>query len=73
MPHDLQADHEIEANHLSTHFYETYESLGGIYGLCILTLGIFLFYLYVEYTVTSGRKKREDKKKIKKQSEQKLN
>ena len=69
MPHDLKADHEIEALHFTTQFYETIDSIGGIYGICALTFGVFLFYLYVDYTITNGRKKREEKKKVKKQSE----
>jgi hypothetical protein len=72
MPHDLKADHEIEELYFATHFYETIDSIGGIYGICLITFGIFLFYLYVEYTITSGRKKREQKKKERKESEQKL-
>ena len=69
MPHDLKADHEIEELYFTTHFYETIDSIGGIYGICLITFGIFLFYLYVEYTITNGRKKREEKKKLKKQTE----
>ncbi len=71
MPHELKADNEIDALHLSTHFYETIDSIGGIYGIGVLVFGIFLFYMYVEYTITNGRKKREEKKKLRKQSEQK--
>ena len=69
MPHDLKADHEIEELHFITHFYDTIDSIGGIYGICLITLGIFIFYLYVEYTITNGRKKREESKKLKKQAE----
>ena len=46
MPHDLKADHEIEELYFTTHFYETIDSIGGIYGICLITFGIFLFYLY---------------------------
>lgn len=72
MPHNLQADHEIESTHFSSHLYDTIESIGGVYGICILIIGIVLFYLYVEYTISNGRKKREESKKVKKQAEQKL-
>ena len=72
MPHDLQADHEIESTHLSSHLYDTIDSIGGVYGIGILTIGIVLFYLYVEYTISNGRKKREDRKKRTKLAEQKL-
>ena len=46
------------------HFVSTCESLGGWKGLLALFVIIALFYFAVWYTVTSGRKKRELKKRL---------
>lgn len=45
------------------HFWDTIDSLGGPTGLFLITLGILIFYLIVEYTIQRSRQKREAKKK----------
>jgi hypothetical protein len=45
------------------HFWDTIDALGGITGLSLITLGILLFYLIVEYAIYRSRQQREAKKK----------
>ena len=60
----LEADYEVTSRSFGfvSHFFDTIEALGGWKGLAIATLGILAFYLYVDWTITSGRAKREAKK-----------
>ena len=57
-------DHEWELEHpnrsfIVNHLYQTIEVLGGIKGVTGIAVAIILFYAYVVYAITSGRKKRE--------------
>jgi hypothetical protein len=65
----LDHEYELEAPvpGLITHFHQTIENLGGWIGVGCISIVILLFYLYVIYTITSGRKKREAEKLKRKQ------
>jgi hypothetical protein len=61
----LEADYEVDRppSGFIPHFWDTIDSLGGTVGLSLIVIGILLFYFIVDYTITTNRKKREQKKK----------
>jgi hypothetical protein len=65
MPRYLDQDYDQagKPTGLIPHFWETLEVLGGALGIFGIFLGIALFYTFVNWFITSGRKKREAKKK----------
>lgn len=60
-------DHEYEVHGKPTglipHFWETYYSIGGVYGIAFIALCIVTFYLTVDFYISYSRKQRENKKK----------
>ena len=60
----LESDYEMfeKPTGFVPHFWDTIDSLGGPLGIALLSVGIILFFLIVDYVITSGRKKREAKK-----------
>ncbi len=63
--HLLEHDYDIseKPSGFIPHFWDTIDALGGYLGIFLLSVGILLFFFIVDYTITSGRKKREGKKK----------
>jgi hypothetical protein len=61
----LESDYEMshKPTGLVPHFWDTIDSLGGMTGLSLITIGFVLFYYFVDYMVVTSRKKREEKKK----------
>lgn len=65
MARHLEHDYELEEKPSGwiPHLHDTLEVLGGLKGLFILCLAIAAFYGIVVYFVTTGRSKRESKKR----------
>lgn len=61
----LEEDYELDKPIVGivSHFFDTIEALGGWTGIFFITISILGFYLFVVFTIQSGRKKREAKKK----------
>jgi hypothetical protein len=61
----LENDYELFERPMGIvpHFWDTIDVLGGWMGLTLISVGILAFFLVVDYVITTGRKKREAKKK----------
>ena len=61
----LEHDYELESapTGFVPHFWDTMAALGGWKGIALMMVGIIAFYGMVIYFVTTGRNKREAKKK----------
>lgn len=61
----LESDYEVDRPiiTLTSHFWDTVNSLGGPIGLALIFVGVLAFYFIVDYTIYISRQRREQKKK----------